>query len=57
MRANEAAHAYFGKQGDDRDKPWAPHIICEHCCCTLEDWFRAQKRAMRFPIPRAWCAP
>lgn len=50
-RATEAYHAYFGMPVGDQDKRWAPHIICEYCCRTLEGWFRGEKRAMRFAIP------
>ncbi|KAL7888111.1 hypothetical protein AOLI_G00030850 [Acnodon oligacanthus] len=48
----EAYKAYF-----DQDKPWAPHFTCEHCKKTLEGWYRGEKRAMHFPIPRIWCEP
>ncbi|KAL6459437.1 hypothetical protein MHYP_G00329090 [Metynnis hypsauchen] len=41
----------------DQDKPWAPHFTCEHCKKTLEGWYRGEKRAMHFAIPRIWREP
>ena len=57
IRAKEAYHAYFGMPVGDQDKRWAPHVMCEYCRHTLEDWFRGEKRAMRFAIPRIWREP
>lgn len=56
-RAKEAYHAYFGIPVGDQDKRWAPHVICDYCRRTLEGWFRGEKRAMRFAIPRVWREP
>ncbi len=57
VRAREAYHAYFGMPVGDQDKPWAPHVICDYCRRTLEGWFRGEKRAMRFAVPRVWREP
>ncbi|XP_076359557.1 uncharacterized protein LOC143251981 isoform X2 [Tachypleus tridentatus] len=48
----EAYQAYFGMPVRDQDKPWAPHVTCEHCRKTLEGWYRWKKRAMKFAISR-----
>lgn len=32
----EAYKAYFGMPVGHHDKPWAPHLTCEHCEQTLE---------------------
>ncbi|XP_051552787.1 uncharacterized protein LOC127440312 [Myxocyprinus asiaticus] len=53
----EAYKAYFGMPVGDQDKPWAPHFTCEHCKKTLEGWYRGEKRAMKFAIPRIWQEP
>ncbi|XP_058862618.1 uncharacterized protein LOC131704953 [Acipenser ruthenus] len=53
----EAYKAYFGMPVGDQDKPWAPHFSCEHCKKTLEGWYRGEKRAMKFAIPRIWREP
>ncbi|KAL6481179.1 hypothetical protein MHYP_G00092590 [Metynnis hypsauchen] len=53
----EAYKAYFGMPVGDQDKPWAPHFTCEHCKKTLEGWYRGEKRAMRFAVPRIWREP
>ncbi|KAL6478203.1 hypothetical protein MHYP_G00140380 [Metynnis hypsauchen] len=53
----EAYKAYFGMPVGDQDKPWAPHFTCEHCKKTLEGWYRGEKRAMHFAVPRIWCEP
>ncbi|XP_058885016.1 uncharacterized protein LOC131737778 [Acipenser ruthenus] len=53
----EAYKAYFGMPVGDQDKPWAPHFTCEHCKKTLEGWYRGEKRAMKFAIPRIWREP
>ncbi|KAL6487813.1 hypothetical protein MHYP_G00044390 [Metynnis hypsauchen] len=50
----EAYKAYFGMPVGDQDKPWAPHFTCEHCKKTLEGWYRGEKRAMHFAVPRIW---
>ena len=57
IRAKEAYHAYFDMPVGDQDKRWAPHVICEYCRRTLEGWFRGEKRAMPFAIPRVWLEP
>ena len=54
IRAGEAYLAYLGMPVSDQDKRWAPHVICDYCLQTLEDWFRGEKRAMHFAIPRIW---
>ncbi|XP_076359941.1 uncharacterized protein LOC143252139 [Tachypleus tridentatus] len=41
----------------DQDKPWTPHFTCEHCKKTLEGWYRGEKRAIKFAIPRIWHEP
>ena len=41
----------------NQDKRWAPHKMCEYCRRALEGWFRGEKRAMRFAIPRIWREP
>ncbi|XP_076330490.1 uncharacterized protein LOC143236106 [Tachypleus tridentatus] len=41
----------------DQDKPWAAHFICEHCKKNLEGWYRDEKRAIKFAIPRIWLEP
>ncbi|XP_076315476.1 uncharacterized protein LOC143228016 [Tachypleus tridentatus] len=51
----EAYKAYFDTPVGDEDKPWAPRFTCEHCKKTLEGWYRGEKRAMKFAIPRIWC--
>ncbi|XP_058859314.1 uncharacterized protein LOC131702005 [Acipenser ruthenus] len=53
----EAYKAYFGMPVRDQDKPWAPHFTCEYCKKTLEGWYRGEKRAMKFAIPRIWREP
>ncbi|KAM5148081.1 uncharacterized protein ACMZJ9_011741 [Mantella aurantiaca] len=53
----EAYKAYFGMPVGDQDKSWAPHVICEYCKKTLEGWYRGEKRAMKFAIPRIWREP
>ncbi|KAL6481776.1 hypothetical protein MHYP_G00098560 [Metynnis hypsauchen] len=53
----EAYKAYFGMPVGDQDKPWAPHFTCEHCKKTLEGWYRGEKRAMHFAVPRIWREP
>ncbi|KAL7851918.1 hypothetical protein SRHO_G00177030 [Serrasalmus rhombeus] len=53
----EAYKAYFGMPVGDQDKPWAPHFTCEHCKKTLEGWYRGEKRAMHFAVPRIWRKP
>ena len=55
--AKEAYHANFGMPVSDQDKRWAPHVMCEYCHRTLKGWFRGEKKAMRFAIPRNWCEP
>ncbi|XP_066451739.1 uncharacterized protein [Eleutherodactylus coqui] len=57
QRMCEAYKAYFGMPVGDQDKTWAPHFICENCKRTLEGWYRGEKRAMRFAIPRIWREP
>ncbi|XP_076340714.1 uncharacterized protein LOC143241082 [Tachypleus tridentatus] len=52
----EAYKVYFRHVGD-QDKSWTPHFTCEHCKKTLEGWYRGEKRAMKFAIPRIWCEP
>jgi hypothetical protein len=56
-RAKEAYKAYFGMPVGDQDKHWSPHVICDYCRRTLEAWFRGEKRAMPFAIPRVWREP
>lgn len=56
-RVKEAYLAYFGIQIGDQDKAWAPHVICEYCCRTLEGWFRGERRTMPFGVPRIWREP
>ena len=56
-RAKEAYHAYLRMPVGDQDKRWAPHVICDYCRHTLEAWFRGEKRAMRFAVPRVWGEP
>ncbi|KAM5182246.1 uncharacterized protein ACMZJ9_002631 [Mantella aurantiaca] len=53
----EAYKAYFGMPVGDQDKSWAPHVTCEYCKKTLEGWYRGEKRAMKFAIPRIWREP
>ncbi|XP_076334606.1 uncharacterized protein LOC143238343 [Tachypleus tridentatus] len=53
----EEYKAYFGMFVGDQDKPWTPHFTCEHCKKTLEGWYRGEKRALRFAIPRIWREP
>ncbi|XP_061433736.1 uncharacterized protein LOC133359273 [Lethenteron reissneri] len=48
----EAYKAYFGMPVEDQDKPWAPHFTCEQNKKTLEGWYRGEKRAMKFAMPR-----
>ncbi|XP_076348414.1 uncharacterized protein LOC143246083 [Tachypleus tridentatus] len=48
----EAYKAYFGMPVGDQDKPWTSHIICKQK--PLEGWYRGEKRAMKFTIPRMW---
>ncbi|XP_076325272.1 uncharacterized protein LOC143233190 [Tachypleus tridentatus] len=39
----------------DQYKPWTPHFTCKHCRKPLEaGWYRGEKRAMKFAIPRIW---
>ncbi|KAM5191561.1 uncharacterized protein ACMZJ9_000347 [Mantella aurantiaca] len=53
----EAYKVYFGMPVGDQDKSWAPHVTCEYCKKTLEGWYRGEKRAMKFAIPRIWREP
>ncbi|XP_076818916.1 uncharacterized protein LOC143464805 [Clavelina lepadiformis] len=53
----EAYNAYFGMPVGDQDKPWAPHFSCDYCKKTLEGWYRGEKRAMKFALPRVWREP
>ncbi|XP_076362941.1 uncharacterized protein LOC143253262 [Tachypleus tridentatus] len=53
----EAYKSYFGMPVGDQDKPWAPQFTCEHWKKTLEGWYRGEKRAMKFTIPRIWREP
>ncbi|XP_076365929.1 uncharacterized protein LOC143254903 [Tachypleus tridentatus] len=53
----EAYKAYFGMPVGDQDKPWAPRLTCEQCKKNLEGWYRGEKRAMKFAIPRIWREP
>ncbi|XP_076327901.1 uncharacterized protein LOC143234422 [Tachypleus tridentatus] len=53
----EAYKAYFSMPVGDQDKPWAPHFTCEYCKKSLEGWYRGEKRAVKFTIPRIWCKP
>ncbi|XP_061410987.1 uncharacterized protein LOC133344802 isoform X2 [Lethenteron reissneri] len=53
----EAYKAYFGMPVRDQDKPWAPHFSCKQLTQTLEGWYRGEKRAMNFTIPRIWREP
>ncbi|XP_033209928.1 uncharacterized protein LOC117168404 [Belonocnema kinseyi] len=53
----EAYNAYFGMPVGDQDKSWAPHFACENCKRTLEGWYRGEKRAMKFALPRVWREP
>ncbi|XP_053960401.1 uncharacterized protein LOC128864672 [Anastrepha ludens] len=53
----EAYNAYFGMPVGDQDKSWAPHFACENCKRTLEGWYRGEKRAMKFAVPRVWREP
>jgi len=57
VRMCEAYKAYFGVQVGYQDKPWVPHYSCENCKRTLEGWFRGERRAMKFAIPRIWREP
>lgn len=57
IRVKEAYLEYFGMPVGDQDKPWAPHVICDYCCRTLEGWFRGEKRMMPFAVPRIWREP
>ncbi|XP_076331748.1 uncharacterized protein LOC143236932 [Tachypleus tridentatus] len=50
----EAYKVYFRTSVGDQDKPWAPRFTCEHCKKTLEEWYRGEKRAMKFAILRIW---
>ncbi|XP_073506717.1 uncharacterized protein [Phyllobates terribilis] len=53
----EAYKAYFGMPVGYQDKSWAPHFTCEYCKKTLEGWYRGEKSAMKFAIPRIWQQP
>ena len=53
----EAYKAYFGMPVIDQDKAWAPHFTCEQCKKTLEGWYKRERRAMKFAIPRVWREP
>lgn len=53
----DAYKAYFGMPVGDQDKSWAPHVACANCKNTLEGWYRGEKRAMKFAVPRIWREP
>ncbi|XP_062816321.1 uncharacterized protein LOC103282261 [Anolis carolinensis] len=57
VRMREAYEAYFGMPVRHQDKAWVPHITCEFCKKTLEGWYRGERRAMRFGVPRIWAEP
>lgn len=53
-KVTQAYEAYFGFKIGNQDKPWAPHVLCGSCRSTLEAWYRGERRAMPFAIPRMW---
>ncbi|XP_076344912.1 uncharacterized protein LOC143244332 [Tachypleus tridentatus] len=53
----EVYKAYFGMPARDQDKHWAPHFTCKHFKKTLEGWYRGEKKATKFAIPRIWREP
>ena len=47
----QACLAYFKVKLGDRDKPWAPHIVCKTCIEHLRQWTKKQRKGLRFATP------
>ena len=45
--------AYFGVRLGDKDKLWAPHIVCKSCVKLLRSWTKGG-RQLKFGIPMVW---
>ncbi|KAL7868474.1 hypothetical protein SRHO_G00098580 [Serrasalmus rhombeus] len=50
----EAYKAYFGMPVGDQDNHG---LLISHCKKILEGWYRGEKRAMHFAVPRIWREP
>jgi len=46
----KAYHLYFECKLGDKDKKWAPHIVCRSCAIRLGDWINRKGMAMLFDI-------
>ena len=56
-RTRKAYHQYFGCKVGDQDKPWAPHICCNSCVTSLNEWLKKKRKAMPFAGPMIWREP
>ena len=52
-----AYYSYFGIELGDRDKFWAPHIVCKSCTEYLRLWTKGKKISLKFGIPMIWREP
>ena len=50
-RTRKAYHQYFGCKVGDQEKPWAPHICCNSCVTSLNEWLKKKRKAMPFAVP------
>ncbi|XP_076370275.1 uncharacterized protein LOC143256659 [Tachypleus tridentatus] len=54
----EAYKAYFSMPTRDQDKPLGTSFYLQALQeRTLGGWYRREKRAIKFAIPRIWCEP
>ena len=49
--------AYFGCHLGDKDKVWAPHIVCKCCCEHLREWAKGKRKGLSFGVPMVWREP
>ena len=41
----------------DKDKAWAPYIVCKKCVEHLRQWTKKERKSLRFGIPMVWREP
>ncbi|KPJ16495.1 hypothetical protein RR48_01062 [Papilio machaon] len=57
LKICEAYQAYFNLPVKNQDKKWATHVSCNSCSYNLDGWYRGEKTAINFAVPRTWKEP
>ena len=53
----KAYYAYFGIKLGQKDKKWAPPVVCKACVERLRQWTSGTRKSMGFGIQMVWREP